>query len=104
VNVAMPAGTGSQQFRAAVTERWLPALDGFAPQMIFVSAGFDGHAEDPLAGFMLGDDDYRWVTEFIVRAAERHAAGRIVSCLEGGYALDAVGRSVCAHIRALAGL
>ena len=104
VNVAMPAGTGSPQFRAAVTERWLPALDSFAPQMIFISAGFDGHAEDPLAGFLLGDDDYRWVTEFIVRTAERHAAGRIVSCLEGGYALDALGRSVCAHIRALAAL
>ncbi len=104
VNVAMPAGTGSRQFRAAVTEHWLPALDSFAPQMIFVSAGFDGHVEDPLAGFMLRDQDYHWVTDFIVRAAERHAAGRIVSCLEGGYALDAVGRSACAHIRVLAGL
>ena len=104
VNVALPAGTGSRQFRAAITERWLPAVESFAPQMIFVSAGFDGHVEDPLAGFMLGDEDYRWVTEVIVRAAERHAAGRIVSCLEGGYALEAVGRSVCAHVRALAGL
>lgn len=104
VNVPLPAGTGSDAFRAAVSEHWLPALERFAPQMIFVSAGFDAHVEDPLAGLRLGDSDYRWVTEIIMRVADRHAARRIVSCLEGGYALDALGRSVCEHVRALAGL
>ena len=104
VNVPLAAGTGSAGFRAAVTERWLPALDAFEPQMIFFSAGFDAHVEDDLAMLRLVDGDYAWVTGEIKRVAERHAAGRIVSVLEGGYALSALGRSVVQHVRVLGAL
>jgi len=101
VNVPLPAGTRSLDYRSTVADRWTPAIDGFRPQLIFVSAGFDGHVEDTMAELMLVDDDYRWLTELIVGYAHRHARGRIVSSLEGGYALDALGRSACAHVRGL---
>ena len=101
VNVPLPEGTGSEGFREAVRERWLPALEAFRPQMIFVSAGFDAHREDPLAGLAFVDADYEWVTRELVAVAARHAKGRIVSTLEGGYALSALGRSATAHIKAL---
>lgn len=104
VNVPLPAGTGSAGFRAAVGERWLPALEAFRPQMIFFSAGFDAHVEDDMAMLRLVDGDYAWVTEQVKRVADRHAGGRIVSVLEGGYALSALGRSVVQHLRALGGL
>ena len=104
VNVPLAAGTRGGAYRAAVTEHWLPALEAFRPEMIFVSAGFDGHAEDMLAGLLLVDGDYRWITQQIMQIAARDAGGRIVSCLEGGYALDALGRCVCAHVSQLAGL
>ena len=103
VNVPLPAGSDGSAFRAAVIERWLPAVDDFAPQMIMISAGFDGHAEDEMSQLYLTEDDYGWVTAQIKRLADRHAAGRIVSSLEGGYALSALGRSVGAHLRALLG-
>ena len=74
----------------------------FNPEMIFISAGFDAHREDELGQLGLVESDYAWMTEQIMRIAERHAKGRIVSCLEGGYALGALGRSVEAHIRVLA--
>ena len=80
---------------------WLPALDAFRPQLILVSAGFDAHADDPLGDLLLGEDDFAWVTDLIVDAAEQHAEGRIVSVLEGGYDLPALGRSVVAHLQAL---
>ena len=104
VNVPLAAGTGSAGFRAAVTERWLPALETFKPQMIFLSAGFDAHVEDDMAMLRLVDGDYAWVTEQVKQVADRHAGGRIVSVLEGGYALSALGRSVVQHLRALGGL
>jgi acetoin utilization deacetylase AcuC-like enzyme len=104
VNVPLAAGTGSAGFRAAVTEAWLPALEAFAPQMIFFSAGFDAHVEDDMAMLRLVDGDYAWVTEQVKRVADHHAAGRIVSVLEGGYALSALGRSVVQHLRVLGGL
>ncbi len=104
VNVPLPAGTGSAGFRAAVGERWLPALEAFRPQMIFFSAGFDAHVEDDMAMLRLVDGDYAWVTEQVKRVADRYAGGRIVSVLEGGYALSALGRSVVQHLRALGGL
>jgi len=103
VNVPLPAGTGSQGFRQAVEEHWLPALDDFAPQMIFFSAGFDAHVEDDMAMLRLVDQDYAWVTQQVKRVADRHAGGRIVSVLEGGYALSALGRSVVQHLRVLGG-
>jgi len=101
INVPLPAGAGSDEFRAAVTDKWLPALDKFEPEMILVSAGFDAHREDPLAGLKFTEADYAWVTEQLVVVAGRHAHRRIVSSLEGGYALSALGRSAAAHVRVL---
>jgi acetoin utilization deacetylase AcuC-like enzyme len=104
INVPLPAGTNGAMFRKAVTEEWLPALENFRPEMLFISAGFDGHIEDEMAQFRLNESDYIWVTEQIKNIADRHAHGRIVSVLEGGYALHALGRSVAAHVRVLCGL
>jgi acetoin utilization deacetylase AcuC-like enzyme len=104
VNVPLAAGAGSRQFRDAVAEHWIPALDAFKPQLVIFSAGFDAHAEDDMAMLRLADADYAWVTQQVKAVAERHAQGRIVSMLEGGYALSALGRSVVQHVRVLAGL
>jgi acetoin utilization deacetylase AcuC-like enzyme len=104
INVPLPAGTDGAAFRQAVTERWLPALERFQPEMLFVSAGFDAHREDDMGMFKLSEPDYAWVTQQIKDVAERHAQGRIVSALEGGYELHALGRSVAAHIKVLSGL
>jgi acetoin utilization deacetylase AcuC-like enzyme len=104
VNVPLAAYSGPGEFRAAVTGVWLPTLERFRPQMIFVSAGFDAHREDDMASLGLTEADYTWVTEAIVSAADRFAEGRIVSMLEGGYALHALGRSVAAHVKVVSGL
>lgn len=103
--VAMPlhAGAGGRDFREAVTYLCLPRLERFAPQMIFVSGGFDAHRDDPLAELNLTESDYIWVTHQIMAVAREHAQGRVVSTLEGGYDLDALGRSVVAHLRVLCG-
>ena len=101
VNVPLAAGTGSDGFRDAVRDRWLPALDRHRPQIIYVSAGFDAHREDPLAGLNLTEADYAWVTRELIAVATKHGQGRIVSTLEGGYALSALGRSAAEHIREL---
>jgi acetoin utilization deacetylase AcuC-like enzyme len=103
VNVPLPAMTGSAAFRAAVERTWLPALERFEPQFVMVSAGFDAHREDPLAHLQLEDEDYEWITRRIEEVAQRHAGGRIVSTLEGGYNTRALARSVVRHVRALAG-
>ena len=102
VNTPLRAGTRSIEFRNAVERDWLPALDSFKPQLILVSAGFDGHAADPLGDFLLAEDDFAWVTSLIVDAADAHSNGRIVSVLEGGYDLHALPRSVAAHLEVLA--
>jgi acetoin utilization deacetylase AcuC-like enzyme len=104
VNIPLAAGAGSQAFREAVERHWLPRLDDFAPQMIYFSAGFDAHVEDDMAMLRLVDQDYAWVTREVKAIADRHAGGRIVSVLEGGYALSALGRSVVQHVKALGGL
>jgi len=104
VNVPLAAGAGSRQFREAVSGSWIPALEGFAPQLVIFSAGFDAHAEDDMAMLRFSDADYGWVTERVKAVAERHAGGRMVSMLEGGYALSALGRSVVQHLRVMAGL
>jgi acetoin utilization deacetylase AcuC-like enzyme len=104
VNVPLPAGAGSREFREAVRQEWMPALDDFAPQLIIFSAGFDAHAEDDMAMLRFGDADYGWVTEQLKAVAERHGGGRMVSMLEGGYALSALGRSAVQHIKVMAGL
>jgi acetoin utilization deacetylase AcuC-like enzyme len=101
VNVPLAAYSGGGEFRAAVERYWLPALDAFRPEMVFVSAGFDAHRDDDMAMLDLIESDYDWVTRRIVTIARRHAAGRIVSTLEGGYDLQALGRSVTAHLKAL---
>jgi acetoin utilization deacetylase AcuC-like enzyme len=104
VNVPLPAGSDGAGFRAAVEREWLPALARFRPEMVFVSAGFDAHRDDDMASLALVEDDYAWVTRRIMEVAHTHAAGRIVSVLEGGYELGALGRSALAHVRVLAGL
>ncbi|MDB5796916.1 MAG: histone deacetylase family protein [Paucimonas sp.] len=104
VNVPVPAYSGGEVVRQLVGERWLPALDAHRPQMIFISAGFDAHREDDLGQMSLVEADYLWLTQQVKAVADKHAQGRIVSCLEGGYNLSALGRSVAAHVRALAGL
>ena len=103
-NVPLAAGSGGKELRRAVTEVWLPALEEFEPQLVFFSAGFDAHVEDDMAMLRFTDSDYRWVTEQVADIARRHANGRMVSLLEGGYALDALGRSAVQHVRVLAGL
>ncbi len=101
INVPLPAGTTGPEFRHAVQACWLQPLAKFRPQLMLISAGFDGHKEDALANFQLTEKDYAWVTEEIKTVADEHANGRIVSVLEGGYALSALGCSVAAHITAL---
>ena len=101
VNRPLPAGAGSAEFRAAMEKHILPSLRAFGPDFVFISAGFDGHADDPLAGLRLREDDYAWITEELLQLAADTCGGRLVSMLEGGYDLDALGRSVGAHVRAL---
>ncbi len=101
INTPLPATTGSAGFRQSVSEIWLPALNDFKPEIVFISAGFDAHIEDEISHFSLMDSDYQWVTDQLVAVAAQYARGRIVSVLEGGYSLEALGRSVAAHINAL---
>lgn len=104
LNFSLPAGAGGEQMRQLVQEYWLPRLEAFQPQMIFVSAGFDAHREDDMAQLKLTDADYVWLTEQITQVAGRHASGRVVSLLEGGYDLSSLGRCVALHIKKLANL
>ncbi|HET9820800.1 MAG TPA: histone deacetylase family protein [Burkholderiaceae bacterium] len=104
INVPIPPYARGPQVREAIEAMWLPRLEEFRPQMIFVSAGFDAHREDELGQLGLVEADYAWITRQLVDVAARHAQGRIVSCLEGGYALSALARSVAAHLRVLGGL
>jgi acetoin utilization deacetylase AcuC-like enzyme len=100
-NAPLAEGDGSGPFRKAWTERILPALDAFRPDLILVSAGFDAHEDDPLGGLRLVEDDFAWATSQIAEVAHRRCEGRIVSMLEGGYVLDALAHSTAAHVRAL---
>ena len=101
VNAPLAPMSGSAEFRAAMSETVLPALEAFAPDFILISAGFDAHAEDPLAMLNLLDDDYAWITAEVLRIAAACCNGRVVSTLEGGYDLDALARSAAAHVDAL---
>jgi len=98
VNVGLPAGAGSKVFREAVTRLILPRLAAFSPQFLLISAGFDAHRDDPLAGLMLVEADFAWITGRLCDIADAHCAGRVVSVLEGGYDLEALGASVAAHV------
>lgn len=101
MNAPLPPGTGGAGFRRAFESRILPALDDFAPELILVSAGFDAHRADPLAGLELEESDFSWVTSRLLEAARRHAKDRLVSVLEGGYDLKALAGSAAAHVEAL---
>jgi acetoin utilization deacetylase AcuC-like enzyme len=101
VNAPLPPGAGGTAFRAAWETRILPALEAFAPELLVVSAGFDAHAADPLAQLRLGEADFGWITGALCAVAGRHAGGRLVSLLEGGYDLTALADSTAAHVRAL---
>ena len=101
INIPLPRGVDGTVFRKAVTDHWLPALDQFKPEIIFVSAGFDAHHDDDIAQLQLGDEDYVWITQQIRVIADKYASGRIVSVLEGGYELNALGRCVAEHIQVL---
>lgn len=101
VNVALPEGAGSTAFRQVMEGQVLPAVDAFAPEMVFISAGFDAHRADPLAGLDLVEDDFAWATRRICDLADVHAGGRVVSSLEGGYDLKALAASAAAHVDAL---
>ncbi len=104
LNVPVPAYTRGMAIREIVETQWVPRLEAHKPEMIFISAGFDAHREDDLAQLGLVEEDYAWITGRIMDVARRYSKQRIVSCLEGGYNLSALGRSVEAHLRTLAGV
>ncbi len=103
VNMPLAPGSGGEEFRAAWQTHFLPRLEAFHPQLIFISAGFDGHRDDPLANLELHERDYAWITNELARIADDACESRIISTLEGGYDLEALARSVTAHVGALAG-
>jgi acetoin utilization deacetylase AcuC-like enzyme len=100
-NATLPPGADGAAFRAVWERLLLPALDAFAPELLIISAGFDAHVADPLAQLRLTEADFTWITAELCVLAARHASGRVVSVLEGGYDLDALDSSVAAHVRAL---
>jgi acetoin utilization deacetylase AcuC-like enzyme len=102
-NVPLERYSRGEALRNVVAQHWLPALNEFSPQLVYVSAGFDAHREDDMSHLMWVEDDYAWLTRQIMSIAERHAHGRVVSLLEGGYALSALSRSAAAHVRVLIG-
>lgn len=101
VNTPLAAHSGGLEFRRAIEASWLPAIQKFKPQLILVSAGFDGHREDPMGELNLDDDDFHWVTSFLMDQARSFCAGKLVSVLEGGYNLNSLARSVHRHLEAL---
>jgi acetoin utilization deacetylase AcuC-like enzyme len=103
VNVPLSRGSDGRAARHAVEESWMPALQRFRPQMILISAGFDAHRDDTLGGLALQEADYQWITRRLMDIADQHAGARVVSILEGGYNLAALGSSVVAHVATLAG-
>jgi acetoin utilization deacetylase AcuC-like enzyme len=103
VNVGLPSRSGGDKFREAVRDYWLPALEAFRPELIYISAGFDAHREDDMGNLGLVEADYEWVTKQLMAVANRHCHGRIISCLEGGYVLSPLARSVAAHVKVLIG-
>ena len=100
-NAPLRSGDSGEQFKDAFQSRILPALHNFAPDLILISAGFDAHKDDPLASLRMVEADFMWVTEELVKVADRHCKGRVVSMLEGGYDLAALARSVVVHVKTL---
>ncbi len=103
INIGLPSRSKSDVFREAVLNYWIPALNKFEPQMIYISAGFDGHREDDMGNLGLVESDFEWVTKQMMEIADKYSQGRIVSCLEGGYVLSPLARSVAVHIKVLIG-
>lgn len=103
INIGLPSRSKSDAFREAVLNYWIPALNEFQPQMIYISAGFDGHREDDMGNLGLVESDFEWVTKQMMEIADKYSQGRIVSCLEGGYVLSSLARSVAVHIKVLIG-
>jgi len=101
VNMPLAPMSGSGEFRAAMSQTILPALRRFEPDFLLISAGFDAHADDPLAGLRFHEDDYAWATEALLAVAREFCGGRVVSTLEGGYNLEALAASAAAHVGAL---
>lgn len=101
LNLPLPPGSDGAHMRSAYEAQVFPAIDAFKPELILISAGFDAHADDPLAGLNWQADDYDWLTRRLCDLAARHAKGRVVSCLEGGYDLAALALSVAAHVAVL---
>lgn len=101
LNIPLPAKSGRQAFQHVFEQDFLPALNTFKPEIIYISAGFDAHIEDPLADLALENADYGWMTQLIKQVAKQHAHGRIISSLEGGYHLPALGEAACSHVQAL---
>ncbi len=104
MNLPLPSGTSGANWQNAIHDHWLPKLDAFAPELIIISAGFDSHWQDDMGGFQLHEADYSWFTQEICSLAKKHGNSRVISCLEGGYDLSSLGRSVTAHIKQLAEL
>ena len=103
INTPLPATTKGMDFREAISDKWLPQLEKFKPEFIFVSAGFDAHIEDEMSQVSLTEADYHWISEQVKTLADKYAKGRVVSVLEGGYALSALGRCAVAHVKGLIG-
>jgi len=101
LHMPLEAGSGSDAFRTIITEQLLPRLESFKPQLIMISAGFDAHKEDPMGQLRLEESDYVWITERLMEMADKHCEGKIISVLEGGYNIDALGRAAFGHIRSL---
>ena len=101
LNVPLPGGTGSAVFRAEYEAKVFPRIEQFKPELLLISAGFDAHEDDPLASMNLVDEDFAWVTSRLCDLADAHCSGRVVSALEGGYDLDALGRAARAHVAVL---
>jgi len=104
ISVPLDATAGSDEFRQAVSEHWLPALQAFRPQLVMVSAGFDAHRDDEMSHVALTDADFKWVSERIVEIADESASRGIISVLEGGYELNSLARCVESHVRVIMGI
>ncbi|GGN39422.1 MULTISPECIES: histone deacetylase family protein [Marinomonas] len=101
LHMPLAAGSGSEAFQAIISEQLLPALEAFKPQLIMISAGFDAHKEDPMGQLRLSESDFTWITDRLMEVADRHCGGKVVSVLEGGYNIDALGRAAFCHIKSL---
>ena len=104
IYIPLAAGSGSEALRAAVEETWLPALNAFEPQLLMISAGFDAHVQDDMSSLAFTDADFHWLSRVCLDIAERHAGGRLVSVLEGGYDLESLARCAAQHVKLLANL